>query len=131
MRIETSRVHLEIMGQMRALPMSESARIEVDSLPARVTYNGDTYLSQILDISPQGLGIKMLDTVPPGSPLNIHVRLNDAPLLLTGMSRYCRELNDGLGSCRIGVQLQEPSRLVKARLARLIDDIQCAEPQAA
>lgn len=117
----------EVGKEIRYLPASEAARIAVEGFDAVVrwsdAYGNYEYKGHLLDISKEGLGFAMLEEVSPGTTVQITVTKRHETYVLKGTVRYCRELNDGLGHCRVGVRLIHEERIPSARWMALFDRV--------
>jgi len=115
---------MEVLGEMRYLQTTESARINVESVMAKVHYDDMTLIASVFDISREGISIRLMDAVSPGQQVKIDIQTNGRTIQVCGVARYCRELNDGMGHTRIGIQLHHQTRLGTAKWFAYFDQFQ-------
>ncbi len=118
-----NRITVEVLGEMRSTKTTESARIDVEDVMAKVHFDDMVMIASVFDVSREGLAIKLSDAVPPGKMLQIDFQYDNITVQLYGVVRYCRELNDGLGHTRIGIQLHHKSRLTSAKWFTYFDKV--------
>lgn len=109
---EEKSIRLKLNDDMKVLPLSEQARFTTKGFTCSIVLeSGDKITGVVDDISVTGIGIILPDEVEIGTKISILVKHKNQAVQVTGMVKYCRELNDGIGSLRVGCSLFPLERL--------------------
>jgi hypothetical protein len=110
--IEDSSLRLRLNDNMKVLPQSEQARFTKKNFTCSIVLaDGEKITGTVDDISEGGIGIILPDEVKVGTNISILVKYRTQVAQVTGLVKYCREYNDGIGSLRIGCSLQPLERI--------------------
>ena len=110
-------------NDIKYLPSKEPARLAVSGFSVLVKWGEEQMIGQIIDLSKEGICLMLLEEVMNGSLVHLEVKSKFETYTLSGVVRYCIEQNDGLGHCRVGVQLIHDDRLTTARWMSLFERI--------
>jgi hypothetical protein len=119
--VAAHQVSFALEGSARFLKSGEEARMRASGLLAMVSDEYAPIETEIIDISPNGLG--MLASVPfeRGSEIQLALATPAGQIYVSGEVRYCRQMSNEPIRFRVGVRLKRFDRVNQARWNRLIE----------
>lgn len=125
--IEGTMGRLVIQGEIQYLPATEPVRYTIKDISGIIDWEGsESAPAKVIDFSEDGVSLVVGDVIAPGTIATVRIKHGKVPIQMRGLVRYCRELNDGLGNCRVGLRIIHEDRLNSARWQVLFSELQSA-----
>lgn len=115
-----ARLLFSIATEPKFVPSSEDARALVDGLKCAMKLGWFESVTDVLDISAGGMGLRSTVPVEKGEEVTLTVFSGVGEVHATGVVRYCRTIDGLVGTYRLGIEFDEFDRLNSAKWGRLL-----------
>lgn len=107
--------HCRNNGDFRFVNCTEPARIATELFLANMQDMDGPLKGMVLDISKAGVSIAVSRSVTVRSVVRMEIKGPGSTLQVHGTVQYCREMQDGMGSYRIGIKLGQNDRITTGK----------------
>lgn len=117
---EESHLVLELHGPIRFTSPNEDARFRSSGLRVTIRLNDKCFGGDVLDVSKNGLGIRLGAPLAARDEVVVHVDSPMGPIEGVGTIRYCRAMPDEAQGFRVGVCWKDLGRVDDGKWTRLL-----------
>lgn len=111
---------LDVLGDPRIVASSEDMRVLIDGLKCGAKLGWFECVTDVLDVSPHGIGIRLNVAVEKGEPIELSIVSLSGEIVVRGEVRYCRKQDSPISEFRIGISLFDMDRITGAKWNRLL-----------
>ncbi|MCH8977757.1 MAG: PilZ domain-containing protein [Armatimonadetes bacterium] len=110
----------QILGHVQLAQSDEQSRVLVSGMSAELSLGSIKVSAWVHDVSESGLGLVLEEPLASGVPVELQLHTPAGTVLCTGTVVYAKPCENG---ARIGVSLDEMSRIDGSRWSRLLADV--------